>query len=563
MSWPRLTERRGRRPSSRLPWASLLWGGLGLTLLALWWWGQALVTHLVLLPAAEGRAGWMVETFDNEHLHRPPQRVAAVPADIRLELPLRNTSLAAYGLWRAPRPGVYRFYIICDDYAGLALDGREVGRQDPEQAGYNTVEYLAELKAGPHLVKLDLHNAGQRGYAALMVAGPGELEYDNLDGPKILCPRLSNIRNWWVALETSRWLWLPGLAALALAALIPLLPLAAGAGWPALAVSCLVLFLPGLLVPAPPREKAPFDDRGYLARLRASEPRYVFIGNSIVESQIDPGRLGELLGGAKVATVITHGGMTAFDYLMFKNFVLASGASPRQVFFTFRGTSLTQPRLRSEGEFRRTIESMSGEREDVLAQVLKGRRTWGRRLAGWLTDDVFTAGTHAPQVKQWLDQALIHLSMPSWLGYKPHKHGPRFKRELNQRFGLDRLRGSAGDLAEADPAGGENAANFDFAGTVEGSFLPVIIELAREKGIGLVFMRAQERPGPQGPPPQDPRMAAYLDELRAYLAARGIPFHDFTGDPELTLDLYASGDHIADPARYSEILHRRMGKVFR
>jgi hypothetical protein len=342
------------------------------------------------------------------------------------------------------------------------------------------------------------------------------------------------------------------------AALIPALPVAAGAGWPALAVSCMVLLAPGLLIPAPPRDKAPFDDRGHLARLRAEDPRYVFIGNSIVESQIDPVRLGGLLGGARVSTVITHGGMTAFDYLMFKNFVLASGISPRQVFFTFRGTSLTQPRLRTEGEFRRTIDTMSGEREEVLEQVLKGRRTWGRRLAGWLADDVFTAGVHAPQVKGWLDQALLHLTMPPWSGSKPGKHGPRFKEALNQRFGLERLRGSAGDLVEADAAAGESAPDYDFARAVEGSFLPPIIELARQRGVGLVFMRAQERPGPQGPPAQDPRMAAYLDQLRAYLDARGIPFHDFTGDPELTLDLYDSGDHMAYPARYSEILHRRL-----
>jgi hypothetical protein len=117
-------------------------------------------------------------------------------------------------------------------------------------------------------------------------------------------------------------------------------------------------------------------------------------------------------------------------------------------------------------------------------------------------------------------------------------------------------------MAAIDPAADNGRPDYDFAGAVEGSFLPAIIDLARERGIGLVFMRAQERPGPQGPPPQDPQMTAYLEQVRAYLAARDIPFHDFTGDPELTLDLYASGDHIADPPRYSQILHQRLGPVF-
>lgn len=531
-------------------------------LLALCWGGQALLTRLVLLPAAEGRAGWMVETFANEYLHRPPKRVAAEPAALRLELADPDSSLTAFGLWRAPRPGTYRFFILCDDYSALGLDGREVGRQVPEEAGYNMVEFLAEASEGWHLLKLDLHNAGMKGYIALMVAGPGELEYDNIDGPKVLCPRLSNIHNWWVALEVVHWLWLPGLTALAVALLIPALPVAAGAGWAALAVCCLVLVLPPAMIPAPPRNKAPFDDRGYQERLRAQDPRYVFIGNSIVESQIDPARLGELLGGAKVATVITHGGMTAFDYLMFKNFVLAAGVNPKQVFFTFRGTSLTRPRLRTEGEFRRTLQSMSREREEVLEQVLKDRRTHGQRLAGWLKDEVLTAAIYAPQIKKGLDQALLYLTMPPWLGYKPAKHGREFKASLNERFGLERLRGAAGDFVEAGPTGDDQAEDYDFAGDVGGSFLPVLVAMAQERGMGLVFMRAQERPGPQGVPPQDPRMSAYLAQLKDYLAARGVGFHDFTGDPELTLELYASGDHIADPARYSEILHRRMGGLF-
>ncbi len=548
----------------RLSPAILIWTALGLGFLALWWWGQALVFRLALLPSVEeGKPGWMVESFTNEFLRRPPWRVAFAPASDRLHLDKHDTSLSAYGIWRASRPGLYRFLVICDDYADLGLDGRSVGSMSPAQQAYNLDEFTVRLEPGPHLIKLDLHNAGEKGYAALLVAEPDQLDHEMVSGRAVAFPDLSNVHNWWLMLGWVRMLWLPGLACLCVAALIILLPRAAGLGWPALATACLVLLAPAALIPPPTLDKAPFSDRGIIEKLQLEQPRYVFIGNSIVESQVDTKRLSELLGGAKVSTVITYGGFTAYDYLMFKNVVLAADIHPKQVFFVFRGTTLTQPTLRTEGEFRKIIESMSHEREDRLDQVLEGRHTWAQRVEAWLGERVFTVSASREQARSWLDQAALFLAIPPLPGNKPQKWRPRLKAAVNARFGLAMLRGAAGDLVEADPAADNGRPDYDFAGNVEYSFLPAIIELAKARSVGLVFMRAQERPGPKGPPPQDPRLTRYMEQVRAYMAERGIPFHDFTGDPELPLSMYASGDHIADPRRYSEILHRRLQGVFR
>jgi hypothetical protein len=40
-------------------------------------------------------------------------------------------------------------------------------------------------------------------------------------------------------------------------------------------------------------------------------------------------------------------------------------------------------------------------------------------------------------------------------------------------------------------------------------------------------------------------------------------FHDDTGDPELTLDLYDDGDHVGDRLRYTEIFRKRLDPLFR
>jgi hypothetical protein len=55
-----------------------------------------------------------------------------------------------------------------------------------------------------------------------------------------------------------------------------------------------------------------------------------------------------------------------------------------------------------------------------------------------------------------------------------------------------------------------------------------------------------------------------VDELRAYVTARGAIFHDDTGDPALTIDMYEDGDHVARHARrrYTENLYNRLRAHF-
>ena len=49
----------------------------------------------------------------------------------------------------------------------------------------------------------------------------------------------------------------------------------------------------------------------------------------------------------------------------------------------------------------------------------------------------------------------------------------------------------------------------------------------------------------------------------AWAEANGACFHDDTGDPEMTLDLYEDGDHVADRRRYTEIFRKRFDPLFR
>jgi hypothetical protein len=113
----------------------------------------------------------------------------------------------------------------------------------------------------------------------------------------------------------------------------------------------------------------------------------------------------------------------------------------------------------------------------------------------------------------------------------------------NELFELGRMKNI--EVADDTAAAARDARiNDDFDARLPHSLLPSMINLAKEAGISLVFVRVQRRPTPNGPPPQNQQLLRYVAKLRAYLIGNGAGFYDFTGDPELTLDRYLDGDHI-------------------
>jgi hypothetical protein len=94
--------------------------------------------------------------------------------------------------------------------------------------------------------------------------------------------------------------------------------------------------------------------------------------------------------------------------------------------------------------------------------------------------------------------------------------------------------------------------------------LPLMLRDARQAGLTLCFVRVQRRPTANRPPAQSPALRRYVDSLRSYLTGQGALFHDDTGDPALTLDLYEDGDHLGRHARrfYTENLYNRLRTYF-
>ena len=284
-----------------------------------------------------------------------------------------------------------------------------------------------------------------------------------------------------------------------------------------------------------PRERSPFEETR-VQDLQHLNPGFVVIGDSMAGTRVDERRMGEL-AGRPVAPLLQPGSGSAFWYLALKNWVIASGIKPRLVMVFFRDTNLTDVMFRLDQQYRWALDLVALEREEELNAVIAGR-------VGPLHRAQTVAGrwSEAEEARHWIEPALLRLPAEWTIGSRRRR--AEFLDAMNVRLGVDHLR----PMPAADIQIGDGPA-FDFARDVDRSVLPLMLRDASREGLTLCFVRVQRRPLPNGPPAQSPALIAYVHALREYLTSRGAILHDETGDPALTLEMYADGDHLARHAR--------------
>ncbi len=307
------------------------------------------------------------------------------------------------------------------------------------------------------------------------------------------------------------------------------------------------------------RERTPFRPEP-IEDLRRLEPDYVIIGDSMA-GRIDVARLTKL-SGSTVAPLLLNATGSAYWYLVFKNYVVASGIRPKWVIVFFRDTNLTDPLFRLTGEYRGTLDPVALDREDELSAVIAARAesAWFR-ARGPIADRwsrVHTAIDRMYGVERarvWLEPAIT-----SWLArlVVGRQRRKAFLADANTMFELDRLR----PLATAD-IGAPDDRDTDFRSNVGASTLPLFLRLAQERGLRLCFVRVLRRPQNGRPPDESPELSRYVRDLRSYVEAHGGVLLDDRNDPEMARIPYADGDHIArgEPRHYTDLFFARLSKL--
>ena len=287
--------------------------------------------------------------------------------------------------------------------------------------------------------------------------------------------------------------------------------------------------------------------------LRSGKPRWVFIGDSMLGTRIDPFHLSRIAGDQPVEFLYHAATGPAWWYLAFKNQLVASGVKPRMTFIFFRDTNLTDTMFRLQGHYGNALDEVASESEPELDRLVAAHRKgrWyrlHRAVDAVYQADIATAWME-PAIRRW------------WVRWRDPRPGAveHFEWNLEQAFSVDTIRYDV----SADLAQSEVADVPDFDRDLPLSVLPLIVDLSRQHGVPVCFVRVQRRPGKDGPPEQSPELQRYVTRMRSWAEANGALFHDDTGDPDMTLDLYEDGDHVADRGRYTEIFRKRLDALFR
>lgn len=297
------------------------------------------------------------------------------------------------------------------------------------------------------------------------------------------------------------------------------------------------------------RERVPYDPT-FREDIRRIRPEFVFIGDSMLGSRIDPAHMRRTIN-RQTWWVMQPGTGSAWWYLALKNHVIGAGVTPKAAIIVFRDYNLTDVMFRLDASFRWSLDAVAGPAESELNAVLARRRKGGWAAVHETIERVYQP---APLV------ARADERQSQW----PAEHlvGPRraaaFTKNVNDLFAFEKLRPMAGADMAADQA------HADFADNLPSSILPELIGLARSHGIRLAFVRVQRRPDATGPPRQSAALQRYIRDLRAYLEAEGALLIDDTGNPAFTLDWYKDGDHMLGSKRreYTERFARTAAPLF-
>ena len=339
---------------------------------------------------------------------------------------------------------------------------------------------------------------------------------------------------------------------------IPLLWRAARAAWGPPDSSAPPSYLPALELA---RMRAPFEP-GPIAALQSMDPGTVIIGDSMA-GRIDPALLSEL-SGKPVAPILQNATGSAYWYLVFKNYVVASGIQPRWVIVFFRDTNLTDPMFRLAGEYRNRLDEVALNREDELNAIVAARAggAWFRGHAA--TDDrwarVHTAFDRVYGVERariWLEPALTTWVARVVVGNQRRR---ALQTDMNGMFELEHLRSLT--TADMDATSDRDT---DFASNVEASTLPSFLDLARKNNLRLCFVRVLRRPENGRPPDESPGLSRYVRDLRAYIDGHGATLIDDRDDPDMARLAYADGDHIAreEKGHYTSLFYLKLSRVAR
>jgi hypothetical protein len=298
-------------------------------------------------------------------------------------------------------------------------------------------------------------------------------------------------------------------------------------------------------------------------RLRETQPEWVLIGNSMLNSRIEPKFFGNLTQ-QRFYKLSISGTKSPMWYLMFKRMVVASGVKPKCVTLFFKELDWTWPELRMARN-EEMIERMKGREQPEWPEVMQRydsavAMTWygmttltGKRLDVLLPAD---------KLREWARWKMKKTAF-KFTSFGPETPNNTRLHELNDRLSMDHQRKNArGMLAgeEQDNEGQDALTSLEadfkpmtFDASRSESFLEHLIELAHTHGIKLHFHRVRRNSSLNAPEnAMTPNMTDYYNALRSYLESKDCLYTDEENWSDIKDEMYLDDYHISSESQYQQ-----------
>lgn len=291
-----------------------------------------------------------------------------------------------------------------------------------------------------------------------------------------------------------------------------------------------------------PRNPGPVTDKqvrtNHLQYLEENHPQIVLMGDSTLALGIDPDVLSKQTGKS-IYKIDIPGSASALWYLILKNNIAESSYKPEFVLIIFRDSILTAPGYRVHGSYFELVDEYARRSEPLFIQNSFVNLMNPLEIAA---EKYFPLYVTRTQIRNKVDAGIRYLIPPF--------------------FGCDEncVDYSLGEIflgADLEPKALLNAVGaaesylytpeqLNFTAQVNNSYLPEMIQIAKERDIKLVFVRVKVETENSS---TNLQLADYLEELRGYFKEQGTYLLDFGDDPRLTHEYFRDVIHLNEEGK--------------
>ena len=309
-----------------------------------------------------------------------------------------------------------------------------------------------------------------------------------------------------------------------------------------------VAILGGSFLIEPREQPKGTEIRQEIAKIEKTRPDLICVGNSYLAAAVSPAELSRLTR-LRVHLLFRGGAQSACYYLFMKNVIGAAPHKPRFVLIYFQDNFLTVPTFRIDGNNRTSKIIPFSQPAEPLLERLAYKEKRGFLLYG--LERLWPAFRLRDEVRSDVQGQVEAFFLRFVSG--PKSRTPT--RVLNHVFSENALNPELfgeRQLMEEDLSL-QSRDSLEFSKWIDRSFLPPIIQIARENGIRLILVRMKRRSQAMGVTESEP-LLAYVNDLRQYLAREQVTFIDFSHDPRIRIEHYGGGDHLRSESLFTPML---------